>query len=243
MMRAVAFGAALLLAGSASAQDIDAEIEEALGAADAAEAAAAGEEEPPPAAEEEEELLPQIGEEDQLAVFVLQRGFYASADLGMFMTFGGTRGYSNIQPFVAVKLGFDINDMLSVQLALSNGYSSGNPLSDNDAGLGLADQEVIDYSLFGMGAEVVLALRPTPRFAIEPKVGGGLTRIHPTPHDPNDPTLFVGGFAPHAAAGVDFKYLTLLTDFTAGVSLTGYMVFSQKLIPAASAAFVVRYTF
>lgn len=242
-MRAVVCGAVLLLAGPVSAQDIDAEIEDALGAADAA----AGVEEEPAAesseAEAEDEDLPQIGEEDQLAVFVLERGFYASGDLGIFMTFGGTRGYSNVQPFVAVKIGFDINDYLSVQLALSSGYSSGNPLSDNDAGLGIPEQEVIDYSLFGMGAEIVGALRPTPRFAIEPKLGGGLTRIHPTPHDPGDPNSFVGGFAPHASGGVDFKYLTLLTDFTAGVSLTGYMIFSQKLIPAASATFVVRYTF
>ncbi|MFC1609339.1 adventurous gliding motility protein CglE [Myxococcota bacterium] len=231
-----AIAMALLVWAPATAwaqDDIDAEKEAALGESEPGEAV----EETPAASEEE---LPQIGE-DQLAVFVLQRGFYFSGDLGVFMTFGGTRGYSNIQPYVAVKAGFDINDYLSVQAAFSSGYSSGNPLSNNDAGLGLGGQEVVNYNLFNLGAEVVGAIRPSTRFAIEPKAGGGLTRINPTPHDPNDPNSFVSGFAPHVVAGVDLKYLTLLTDFSAGMSLTGYFIIGPN-IPAVSIGFVVRYT-
>jgi hypothetical protein len=238
--------------GAWAQDDIDAEIEKALAADDdkkpAAKSAAAAESPAAPAAEPaapatgEAEELPQIGE-DQLAVFVLQRGFYLAGDLGFLMTFGGTRGYSNVQPYVALKAGFDINDYLGAQVSVSSGYSSGNPLSDNDAGLGTQGQEVINYSLFSFGAELVGALRPTERFAIEPRVGGGMTRIHPAPHDPGDPSAFIPGMLPHASAGFDFKYLTLLTDFTAGVSLTGYFLFGPKLIPAGAAAFVVRYTF
>jgi hypothetical protein len=49
-------------------------------------------------------------------------------------------------------------------------------------------------------------------------------------------------FDPHLSGGVDLKYLTLLTDFSAGLSLTGYYILGAN-IPAASAAFVLRYTF
>ncbi len=211
-------------------------------AAAPAEPAATPEAETEAEAEAEEEALPQIGE-DQLAVFVLQRGFYVSGDLGILMTFGGTRGYSNLQPYVGVKAGFDINDFIGVALAISSGYSSGDPLSDNDAGLGVAGQEVINYGLFSFGAEVIGSFYPNERFAIEPKLGGGMTRIHPTPHDPDDPNAYIPGFLPHVAGGVDFKYLTLLTDFIAGVSLTAYYIIGPKPILAGAGAFVVRYTF
>jgi len=43
--------------------------------------------------------------------------------------------------------------------------------------------------------------------------------------------------------GVDFKYLTLLTNFTAGASINFYgFIGSYGFIPAISAAAVVRYT-
>jgi hypothetical protein len=191
------------------------------------------------AAEKRREDLPEIGE-DKLAIFELQRGFYLSSDLGVFMTFGGTRSYSNAQPFLSLKAGFDIGDYVSVQAALSAGYSSGNPISKNDLP-GAGGREVVSFSLFNAGAEVVAAVRPTERFAIEPKVGGGITMLSPEPTDPADIDASVGSMLPHVSGGLDFKYLTLLTDFSAGVSLTGYIILGPN-IPAGAAAFVVRYT-
>jgi hypothetical protein len=198
-----------------------------------------------PTAETAAEDLPQIGE-DQLAVFVLNRGFYANGDLGVFLTLGGVRGYSNVQPYVALKAGFDVGNYVSVQLALASGYSSGNALSQNDAP-GAGGNETVNYGLFMIGAEVVGAIRPTARFAIEPRVGGGVARIDPQPTDPNidlraTDAKSVPGLAPQVGGGIDFKYLTLLTDFSAGLSLGGYFVIGPN-IPAVSIAGSVRYTF
>ncbi|MEE8410208.1 MAG: adventurous gliding motility protein CglE [Myxococcota bacterium] len=185
---------------------------------------------------------PEIGE-DQLAVFALRRGFYFSSDLGIFMTFAGVNGFSNVEPFMALKAGFDIGDYVSVQAVFSGGYASGNPISENDRP-GNGGFDIANYSLFNMGIEIVGAIRPTERFAIEPKIGGGLTRLSPAPTDPGDINVTVSPFVPHAAFGVDLKYLTLLTDFTAGISLTGYAVIvGSTVVPAGAAAFVVRYTF
>ncbi len=184
---------------------------------------------------------PDIGGEDQLAVFKLNRGFYFSSDLGLFMTLGGFRGYSNVQPYLSLTAGFDLNEFISLQAYMSHGYSSGNPISVNDTP-NAGGQVTTSYGMLNGGAGVVFALRPTERFALEPKVGGGITKIYPQLTDPNDPGATLSPTAPHLSFGLDLKYLTLLTDFTAGVSLTGYYVLGPN-IPAAAAAFVVRYTF
>lgn len=181
------------------------------------------------------------GEEDVLAVFVLQRGFYVAANFGAFMTFGGMRGYSNVQPYVSLKPGFDINDYLGVQASLSCGYSSRNRLSKNDHP-SQGGQSIDTYGLFNLGLELVASWRPTARFAVEPRLGGGISRIYPQPTDPKDVTKMIPPFNPHLVSGVDFKYLTLLTDFIVGLSLSHYYIIGPN-IPAGAASFVVRYTF
>jgi hypothetical protein len=210
----------------------------AVGSASAEEQA---EGETPPAVEGgAPEPLPDIGQ-DQLAVFKLQRGFYFSSDLGVFLTFGGVNGNSNVQPYLSMKAGIDLGDFASIQASLSHGYSSGNPLSRAELPTE-GGQGTINYGLMSIGGELVLALRPTSRFAIEPKIGGGLTFIYPQLTDPANPSNALSKSAPHVSGGLDFKYLTLLTDFTAGLSFTGYYILGPN-IPALGTAFVVRYTF
>lgn len=186
------------------------------------------------------EPLPEIGQ-DRLAVFVLRRGFYTAADLGVGMTFGGVRGYSNVQPYVAVRLGFDIGNYVSLEAAFASVYASGNALSNNDAPAA-GGQEVQNYGMFMMGADVVGAFRATERFEIQPKLGGGMCRIDPQPTSPSDLNATVNAMNPYVGGGVDFKYLTLLTDFSAGLSTTFYYVLGPN-IPALGLGFAVRYTF
>lgn len=180
--------------------------------------------------------LPEIGT-DQLAVFVLQRGIYVTTNLGAFFTFGGKRGYSNIQPYMAIKAGVDLNNWLSVQLAGATGFSSGNAINNsNQPGVGITS-----YSMFNLGAEVVGSFRPTERFAIEPVLGGGMTRINPALYSSIDGKTY-SAYTGHINGGVELKYLTLLTDFSAGASLMGYYIFGVN-VPAMSIAFTLRYTF
>jgi hypothetical protein len=73
----------------------------------------------------------QIGE-DRLANFELDRGFYLSSDIGVLISLGGQAGYSNLQPFVSVRSGYDLSDMFSVQGSVSMGYISQNPISPYD---------------------------------------------------------------------------------------------------------------
>ncbi|MBT6491850.1 MAG: adventurous gliding motility protein CglE [Deltaproteobacteria bacterium] len=189
----------------------------------------------------------QIGE-DRLANFELDRGFYLSSDVGVLISLGGIQGYSNLQPFVSVRGGYDLSDMFSVQGSVSMGYISQNPISEYDVPLS-AGRQIASYDMTMFAIEGLASFRPTERIAIEPKLGAGLTLLSPAPTDAAIAAAqgcsidcAMSPVAPHAMAGVDIKYLTLLTDFSAGVSMTGYFVIGPNIL-AVSGAFLVRYTF
>jgi len=205
---------------------------------------------------DEDKELGDIGS-DVLEVFILDRGFYVSSDLGVFLTLGGARGYSNVQPYMAVKVGFDIGDYFGIQLDLSTGYSSGNPASNADRPVGDSDRggydnfdATVNYGVFNAGLEVVGAIRPTQRLAIEPKLGGGFTFIDPPLSKVPSAGAAIGtllekhgGAGGHFVVGVDIKYLTLLSNFTAGASVNFYgFVGAHGFIPALGVGAVVRYT-
>lgn len=188
----------------------------------------------------------QIGE-DRLAHFELDRGWYLSSDVGVLISLGGQAGYSNLQPFVSVRAGYDLSDMFSVQTSVSMGYISQNPISaydDPSTVESFSGKKIASYDMTMFAVEGLASFRPTERIAIEPKLGAGLTLLSPTPTDTANPCSDCGMSAlnPHAMAGVDIKYLTLLTDFSAGVSLNTYFVIGPNIL-AVSGAFLVRYTF
>ncbi len=205
----------------------------------------------PVAPADEPAELPEIGE-DVLEDFILDRGFYVASDLGIFLTLGGTRGYSNVQPILSLRPGFDIGDLFSIQLDISLAYASGNPVSNADRKAAVegstANQDAtVDFGIINVGAEGVFAIRPLRRLAIEITAGGGYTFIDPPLTDPNSTVgvnTKVDGSGGHYVVGVDFKYLTLLTNFTAGASVKHYgFIGGWGYIPAIAITATVRYTF
>ena len=190
--------------------------------------------------------LPQIGDRDQLAVFQLQRGSYVATQLGMFATVTGTHRPSLPQPFLALSVGRDLGDTLSLQLTTSWGYSVGNPASANNdptqLPADLARQANVSYEMLNAGVEIVAALRPTQRFAIEPKLGLGVTRLDPALRSASDRNVVLGVWQNHLLGGIELKYLTLLTHFSAGVAFNGIYVTGVKVVGVGTAA-SVRYTF
>jgi hypothetical protein len=182
-------------------------------------------------------------EEDKLANFVLQRGWYVGADFGTFVSIGNTKGISSVQPYLALRVGRDLTDNLSLQLSGSAGYVSDNPLSSYDDPIKTpSGTSVTSYDLLNLTAEAVYALRVTSRFAIEPRAGAGVSRINPLPTDPNNPGVLVRRENLVVVGGVGFTYLTLLTDFSAGISTNAYVLPSPGIF-GLGIAFTVRYTF
>jgi len=200
-----------------------------------------------PGEAEEQVILPEIGDEDQLALFVLDRGYYFTSDMGVFINFGGTRGNSNLQPFTSIAFGRDFGEYYSLQFTASQGYVSQNPLTANDdASQTSTGNMTADYSLSSFTLDNILAIRPSARFAIELSAGPGVTRLNPDLTAANATAANAGSqpsWAFHMVEGIDLKYLTLLTDFTAGISLNLFTVFVKPVIVGVSASAAVRYTF
>lgn len=182
-------------------------------------------------------------DDDKLANFVLQRGLYVGADFGTFISLGDTKGVSNVQPYVALRIGYDLSKSLSLQATASAGYVAENPISDFDnPDITPNGTGVTSYDLLNLTGELVYALRLTERFAIEPKVGAGFSRINPLPTDPKNSDLLVRRMNLALIGGVSFTYLTLLTDFSAGISATFLMLPTPGIVGLGT-AFTVRYTF
>jgi hypothetical protein len=208
-----------------------------------AETAAAASQEPVEPAQEVSQNIPE--EEGKLAVFVLDRGWYFTSDLGMFMSLGGVRGYGDVEPYLALKGGYDFNDYLGVQIGLSTGYSSGNPASSADNPnnpSGARGGSVVDYGLLNGSAELVGAYRFAERLSLEPHLGAGITRVHPALTSREDPSQKQNAVAPHIVGGVDLRYLTLLSHFSAGVTVNAYYVVGPNVFAMAT-GLSVRYTF
>jgi hypothetical protein len=182
-------------------------------------------------------------DEGQLANFRLQRGWYVGADFGTFFTIGDTKGISNVQPYLALRLGYDLTDNFSLQLTGSAGYVSNNPLSVYDEPDKTPNgTSVTSYDLLNLTAEAVYALRVTSRFAIEPKAGIGVSRINPLPTDPKNSGVLLRRENLVIVGGVNFNYLTLLTDFSAGISANAYVLPSPGIV-GLGLAVTLRYTF
>ena len=182
-------------------------------------------------------------DEDKLANFVLQRGWYVGADFGTFISIGNTNGVSHLQPYLALRVGRDITNNFSLQLSGSAGYVADNPISTyDDPAKTPSGTSVVSYDLLNLTAEAVYALRVTSRFAIEPRVGVGVSRINPLPTDPNNPDTLVRRENLVVVGGMNFTYLTLLTDFSAGISANAYILPSHGIV-GLGIAFTVRYTF
>ena len=185
------------------------------------------------------EELPPAGDEDRLADFEQARGFYLSSDLGVFLSFGGSAGSSNLQPYLAVHAGLDLGDTWSVQLSAGGAYVADNPPSDNELLFG--SQQVSSYQLFLAGAELVGSFQIAERVALQPRIGGGIAHTSPTLTDPDDPLGTSSSLQPQTTVAVDLAYLTLLTGFTAGASVAGVWVFGAD-IPGLATSLHLRYT-
>ena len=182
------------------------------------------------------------GERGKLVAEVkVQRGFYIATDIGFFLTFAGQRGHSNVQPYIGFNLGYDFNKWLSLQLSVANGFNSNNAPGQQD-NRSTFPNAIPSYQLTNLGLQLVGMFMPHERVGLELKLGGGTSRISPLPRSLRKEPNQESGWQGHIAAGFGVKYITLLTDFTAGLDISFYFVLPAK-IPALAITPTVRYTF
>lgn len=171
--------------------------------------------------------------------FELQRGLYVSSDLGFFMVFGGAnKAVSNLQPYVGLNLGYDINHWFSWQIHAGRGFAASSPRS------AAQDQQnrIRDFSFTNILTGPIVWIMLMERLALEIKAQGGVAILDPVPLEAAIDGVAVNGVVPVVGGGVSLKYLTLLTDFTLGLDFTFNYLLSVN-IPALQITPSIRYTF
>lgn len=198
----------------------------------------------------------------QQEAFVIRRGFWTQADLGVFFTLGGknydtlqgltSKGISNIQPFVGVTAGYDIAYSDSYQFAigakLAAAYSAGAARVTDAALARVADDAATmasDFGIYELGLLAKFGFFLSPRVALNLAIDGGASFVDPDPTKAATEDGAGGAvFAPLFGAGLGVEYYTLLNDFSVGLDLRFAMAMvSGASIPGLSITLPIRYTF
>lgn len=190
--------------------------------------------------------------------FKIRRGFYAQADLGVYMTFGGRntnnpafpkRFSSNVQPHVGVVAGYDVVSSDSFNLGLGARFAmglSGGAGRVTDAELAGEDvgTKSNDFSVIEAGVEADLAIMMSERVWLDVKLDGGAGIVDPDPSKvAGEEGAGAATFAPVFGVGVGVEYFTLLNDFSVGATLRFQGVLLDGMIPGASITIPIKYTF
>lgn len=201
-------------------------------------------EKPAPAPEKksaEEEAL----DDTEDVIFERLVGLYFEGRGGVFFTVGGTRGYSNGQPFFGFELGYDINERFSIQFGYASGYQAANPLmcpdanacpSNNPADVCTGD-DCYDYHLdfgltfFNLSADYDFLYGR--RWGLEVRAGGGAVIIDPSA-EPDQGAVDFDVFG-----GIRFEYYTLLKHFTLAAEFDFFYVLPTGIASMAVTASVI----
>jgi hypothetical protein len=206
----------------------------------------------------------QVAPEPESQPFPIRRGFYAEADLGVFLTLLGrntnkatlpAKSTSNAQPYLGITLGYDVLEKpgftLGVGLKLAAGYSSGaGRISDTELNDGsITDVQLMtrpnDFAVYEIGVSVAMGFMVHERVAITLKLDGGMGAAYANPYLFASETGAAGAAIGGMAGGsLGVEYFTLLNDFSVGLDLRGAGVFiAGNIIPAVSITAPIKYTF
>jgi hypothetical protein len=142
-----------------------------------------------------------------------RRGTFAEASVGVFTTVGGSRRFSNAQPWLGLTLGRDLGAAASIFASLGVGASSNSCFQPAQAGCLASDSFGATFLEAGGSYGAWVA----PRLLLSGKVMGGMTLFSPGPFTQKDGTVPDRVIAPHAGVGVALEYQTRLDHFAVGL--------------------------
>lgn len=177
-----------------------------------------------------------------------RKGFYVESQVGVFTAFGGafggSRAYSNAQPFMAVSVGMDIEAVkgLSGFLAVGHGFNSGACLDFDGVGCALYPGQSPAFSPDSfsvipveLGARYAFA-EPVPRLTLNATLVAGYTLLTP------QVTANAPGGSAHAGVGFGVDYATRFSGLSVGAELLVRSSFAP-LIPSFTAYPRFRFVF
>jgi hypothetical protein len=144
-----------------------------------------------------------------------RRGVFAEATLGLFTTLGGSRFFSNGQPYLGMMVGTELGQAAAVFLSLGIGASSASCF-DLDARGNCRAADSFGATFLELGASYGIPL--APRLLLSGMVVGGVTNLTPGPVlDSLLNTVPDNQFGFHGGAGLALDYDTRLDHFSVGL--------------------------
>lgn len=175
----------------------------------------------------------------------VRRGFFTETDIGGFLTLGGADGYSNLQVYLQLGVGYDITENLEIGLHVGIGANAANCWAQRDnrgncvnaSGTGATD----NFTNTFIDLSFAYLFRVAERLYVAPKIMGGITLLDPAPVENGAGNPI--SFAPNVGIAVGVEYATNVDHFTVGLDVVlgrfiiGPNIFTMQFFPR------VKYTF
>ena len=158
--------------------------------------------------------------------FRVRRGFFTETDIGAFMTIGGDDGYSNLQSYVQLGLGYDFRNGIEVGAHVGFGSNAGNCYSGRGPDGFCALSDSFTATFFNLTAGYLLEV--ADRLFVVPKVTAGYTLLDPAPtlNSNREPVTT----AMNTGTGVGIEYAALMDHFSIGVDLLTRVVLGPNIV-------------
>ena len=186
----------------------------------------------------------------------IRTGLYMETSLGAFMTLGGGDGYSNMEAFLALGVGYDILDValgtlsagLQFQLAPSAGDCYITDPSGADLCSGAKAQGSSTFTMAAIDAVVSFRFRLIDRLYVPVRAFGGMADFTPLPRcdmvsGACAPGSNVGdAWTPTVGGATGIEWATRFDHFTSGLEASGRFVPALNMMALAIYP-RIKYTF
>ncbi len=174
----------------------------------------------------------------------IRTGFYAETSLGTFFTLGGGDGYSNVEAFLGIGVGYDIIKELSVSVQFQLAPSAGDCYVVNGAGADQCPQlGSSTFTMLAIDAEVSYRLQVANRVFIPFRAFGGYADFTPVPSTNLAPVTNADAWAPTFGLATGIEYATHFDHFSIGLEASGRYVLGGLNMIAIAIYPRVKYTF
>ncbi len=182
----------------------------------------------------------------------VRTGFFAETSLGTFFTLGGADGYSNVEAFLGLGVGYDILRSLAVSLQFQLAPSAGDCYGPNDSycpGSGSST-----FTMVALDLQVSYRIEVIDRLFVPIRVFGGMADLTPLPRcdlvgasacSPQAGSSPPGDvWEPSFGLATGIEYATHFDHFTIGLEASGRYVAPGGLNMFAIAIYPrIKYTF
>lgn len=168
----------------------------------------------------------------------IRRGFFVDTDLGAFSTVGGADGYSNVETYLQLGIGYDLTSKVELGASFGLGSSAANCFTARDAQGNCATADSFTVSFFDLSAAYLHPL--IGRLFLTPRVSAGYTHLDPAPRVSSSGSPLSSGA--NLGAGVGVEYFTALDHFSIGADLMFRYVLNVRVATLALYP-RIKYTF